>query len=721
MCAALFACVPGAVTAILRKVTRRELLSLSPALFSGPRLASAQPAFPGVRYRDYSRCLPDYLRSLAAHAYERRNRELARLTSPTAIRRRQEWARATFWKLAGGEPQRTPLNARSTGSFERHGYRVEKIVYESRPRFHIPALLYIPSGAKPPFPAVLFQMGHSLTGKAADTYQRCCQGLVRLGFLVLAFDPMGQGERVYYPDDSGRATRLPSADDEHTVPGNQMLLVGDTATRLQVWDAVRSLDYLAAHPLADPRRIGATGQSGGGTLTMLLAAVDDRLAAAAVESGNTENVACADFNPPGSTDDAEQNLIDSGPAGFDRWDLLYPFAPKPLLIGVSDHDSFGTYSPRYIANGWEEFRRLQAVYRKLGHADRIEWMDTPLPHGLSYDSRLDVYNWFRRWLQERPEPLREEPASALEPDATLWVSPQGSVVQGFKSETPRSLLLAHLPAHTPAPLASLLRVDRPPAGLTAKVLRRVPSAGLEIEAIEVQSAPEVWAPAWLFLPAKPAPGRPLLLVAEAGGRNLRWHEDDLYQNLARSGTVVCVADVRGIGDLTPEIGRGNPRYTRPHADEENFAWASLIFGRPLVGQRTSDLLALAAALRPHPACAGRRLRLAANARLSLPALFAAALDPEIHELYLAGAPLSYRNIVETEEYGSPFVNFVPGILKHTDLAEVARSIAPRRVVLAGVVNAAGEAVAPTEVRKLYASANVEVRPRSEWNEAALAG
>ena len=229
-------------------------------------------------------------------------------------------------------PERTPLNPRSVGAIERQGYRMEKVVYESVPQLHIAANLYIPTTGQAPYPGVLFQMGHTGNGKAADSYQRCCQGLARLGYLVLAFDPMGQGERIYYPDASLRKTRLRSSDDEHTVPGRQMLLLGHTCSRLQVWDAVRSLDYLAAHPMVDPARLASTGQSGGATLTMLLAAVDDRLAAATVSMGNTENFACANFNPPGSTDDAEQNLVGSGPLGFDRWDLLYPLAPKPLLI-----------------------------------------------------------------------------------------------------------------------------------------------------------------------------------------------------------------------------------------------------------------------------------------------------------------------------------------------------------------------------------------------------
>ena len=235
-------------------MTRRQLFGLPFAIPLARGIAATRPAFPGVAYREYARCLPDFLRDLAARAYQERNREIAGLTSVEAIRRRQKWARETSWKIAGGMPQRTPLNTRTLGSFERAGYRVEKLVYESVPNFPIPANLYIPSNARPPLPGILFQMGHTPNGKAGDTYQRCCQGLVKLGYLVLAFDPMGQGERIYYPNATGRSSRLSSPDNEHTVPGKQMLLMGDTVTRMQVWDAVRSLDVLAAHPLVDPQR-----------------------------------------------------------------------------------------------------------------------------------------------------------------------------------------------------------------------------------------------------------------------------------------------------------------------------------------------------------------------------------------------------------------------------------------------------------------------------------
>ncbi len=679
-------------------------------------LAAAQ--FPGVAYRDYSRVLPDYLRGLAARAYSRRNAEIEKLTTPEAVRRRQSWTRDAFWKLAGGKPERTPLNVKITGQFDRQGYRVEKLIYESRPEMHIPGNLYVPSG-RGPFPGVLFQMGHSLNGKAYDSYQRCCQGLAKLGFVVLAFDPMGQGERVYYPDGRLGRTRLASSDDEHTLPGKQLLLLGDTSTRLQTWDAVRSLDVLASHPSVDPKRLASTGQSGGGTLTMLLAAVDDRLAAAAVCCGNTENFACARFNSPGSTDDAEQNLLGSGPLGLDRWDLLYPIAPKPLLVTVSDKDFFGTYSPEYISNGWEEFGKLKRVYETLGAGEKLEWAGTPLPHGLAYDTRMQVYNWFTRWLKGSAQPVTVEPPVTPEPDANTWATDSGNVVKSLRGHTPFAINRTRAMKFTPTPLDRLLGVQHPPAALRVMTLKQVPSRGTDIEAIEIASAPGVFLPSWLFLPKKAQPVTSVLLALEPGGRNVRWHEGEMYQTLAAQGIAVSVLDLRGIGDLAPEYGRGSPRHARSHNEEEDYAWASLILGRPLLGQRVTDVLAAAQALKNR---FGRSVALAAQGKLTVPALFAAALAPAgtIGPVYLSEGLSSFRNIVDSEEFTHPFANFVPSLLNHTDLPEVAVSAAPRRITLAGPVDASGRPADLELARKLYERAsNVRVEPRARWDAESL--
>ena len=698
------------------------LAAQSTASSPGGQPSATAASYPGVAYRDYSRCLPDFLEELAAHAYEVRNRKIASLTTPAAVRQYQHWARETFWKLVGGAPERTPLNVRSVGGFEREHYRVEKLLYESQPNLYIPANLYIPKSYKPPFPGVLFQMGHTPNGKGGATYQRCCQGLAQLGYLVLAFDPMGQGERIYYPDASGTKTRLGDVDEEHSRAGRQMLLVGESATRMQAWDAVRSLDVLAAHPLVDRKRIGATGQSGGATATMFLSAVDDRIAAAVVCSGITENFACAHFDPPGSTDDAEQNFVGSGPLGFDRWDLLYPLAPKPLLVSVSDKDFFGTYSPRYLSSGWEEFQKLRKVYAVLGKPDQIAWGGTPLPHGLSYDTRLQVYSWFDRWLKGGMGSVEVEPQTVVEQDETLWVSASGNVTgAGSGGATPFSMTLAAMPKASgtlsPESLKTLLGAEMPPRGLAARVLKRVPSDGCQIEALEIQSAAQVWLPAWLIRPTR-VPVKSVLLLLEPAGRNYdhRWQEDSLYQTLATNGHIVCVPDLRGVGDMKPEPGRGAALWAEEHDREESWAWASLILGKPLLGQRVTDILAVLEALRRQDE--GLPLIVAARGEWTVPVQFAAALDSNFATLYLSGGLLSYRNIVETENYTHPFANFVPGILHSTDLTELP---GPKRVVLAGVVDSAGNALPVDVVRTAYSKAsNVEVTADARWDTATLA-
>lgn len=696
--------------------SRREFLTLA-ACGSLLRLARAQTKPPVKIYRDYSRYLPDFLRELAGRAYRERNAELARLVTSDAVRARQQWVAETFWRLAGGRPERTPLNARTVGSFERPGYRVEKVVYESQPGFYIPANLYIPSDGEPPFPGVLFQMGHTQNGKAGDLYQRCCQGLARLGYLVLAFDPMGQGERIYYPAADGTRSRF-GPDEEHTYPGRQMLLKGITTTRLQTWDAIRSLDYLAAHPLADPKRLASTGQSGGATDTMLLAAVDDRLAAAAISCGNTENFACADFNPPGSTDDAEQDLIGSAPLGFDRWDLLYPIAPKPLQIQVSSRDFFGTYSPNYIDSGIEEFQKLQNVYALLGHPDRIRWYSTPLPHGLTYDMRMQIYNWFGRWLKGNPQPVVEEPQTSPESDDVLFVSASGSMVRSFHSETPFSLNRKLPVSKVTADLETLLGATRP-TGDAPVIVDRAAYRGVAIEALEFASAPKVWAPAWLFQGSKTNPAKPLVIVVEPSGRSA-WHEGELYDALAREGCIVCAPDLRNTGDLMPEFSRGSARYARSHNSDEDYAWACFILGKPLLGQRVTDLLAVVRGLRSRADLRSRRVLVAARGVSTVIAQFAAVMEPSIDSLYLAGGLASYQRIADSETYSHPLGNFVPNLLLHTDLPDLAKAIAPRKIVLAGAVDAAGSRLLAADVAAEYRNApNVQVRLEPQWTVEAI--
>jgi dienelactone hydrolase len=701
-------------------MNRREWFSLTGACLAGARFAAADRTV--SYYRDYAKCWPEYLSGLAQRAYEKRNRALSLLTTAHAIQQRQTWVREAFWRLSGGEPERTPLNPKTSGTFERAGYRVEKLVYESRPSVFVSANLYIPTAGQPPYPGILFQMGHTADGKGAASYQKCCQGLARLGYVVLGFDPLGQGERINYPDASGIKSALRVVTDEHSLPGKQLLLLGDSASRFLVWDAVRSLDYLASHPLVDPKRLASTGQSGGGTLTMLLACVDSRLSAAAVCSGNTENEACANFDPPGSPADAEQDLIGAGAVGFDRWDLLYPLAPKPLLILVSQHDFFGTYAPRYLSSGREEYAKLAGVYSALGFKDRLAWRDTPVPHSLSYALRLEIYNWFERWVKGSQQRIESEPPVNPEPHNLLWAGPTGNVHADFGSLRPIDLIRQEAQKEqlkVAGTWQHMFQLQLPPTTVRFRHVAATQSESGSIAAKEVAADAGMWIPVWLLTPPSSAESRFVVLFLDPAGRNAHIGEGDLYQRLARSGTVVCAADVRGIGDSRPEVGQGDPAYTIGNNKDEEYAWASLMLGRSVLAQRTADILNLMQAIRNESGGNKQRLIVAARGELTVPALFAFAASPLADSLYLAGGLVSYRNVLDTALYQVSLSSFAWNLFQVVDLPLLAAQAAPRRIHLAGTVDAAGNPLDDNVTRTAYPGANVTVSTEPNWDERIL--
>src|SRR5688572_12724241 len=146
--------------------------------------------------------LSNYLLFEAGKHFDARRQTIAGLKSPADLQRRQETLRAKFLEALGGFPEKTPLNARVVGQLRGDGFRVEKVIYESRPNHHVTAALYLPDGPGP-FPGVLMPMGHSVNGKAAEYAQRGCILLAKNGLAALCYDPIGQGGRRQLLDRQG--------------------------------------------------------------------------------------------------------------------------------------------------------------------------------------------------------------------------------------------------------------------------------------------------------------------------------------------------------------------------------------------------------------------------------------------------------------------------------------------------------------------------------------
>src|SRR4051794_9676120 len=193
-----------------------------------------------------------FLQNEAGKLFDARRKAVAALKTPGDVKRRQAQLRAAFIEALGGFPKKTPLNARTVGRLKGDGFRVEKVVYESRPRHHVTAALYLPEGAGP-FPGVLLPCGHSANGKEAEAYQRACILLAKNGFVVLCYDPIGQGERSQILDAKGKPA-VAGSTSEHTMVGVGALLVGESTATYRIWDGIRSLDYLASRPEVDAKR-----------------------------------------------------------------------------------------------------------------------------------------------------------------------------------------------------------------------------------------------------------------------------------------------------------------------------------------------------------------------------------------------------------------------------------------------------------------------------------
>ncbi|HEV3027204.1 MAG TPA: metalloendopeptidase, partial [Planctomycetota bacterium] len=148
-------------------------------------LAQGDPVF---RPEDQPRkMLYTFLQGECRKEFDGRRQDVAALRTEDDLRKRQDGLRAKFIEALGGFPEKTPLNARVVGTVKGDGFRVEKVIYESRPAHHVTGNLYVPEG-KGPFPGVLVPCGHSDKGKAEEAYQRISLLLVKNGFVVLCYD-----------------------------------------------------------------------------------------------------------------------------------------------------------------------------------------------------------------------------------------------------------------------------------------------------------------------------------------------------------------------------------------------------------------------------------------------------------------------------------------------------------------------------------------------------
>src|SRR2546425_5303440 len=316
---------------------------------------------------------------IAQEQLDARAKHIDGVRSVEEAERHKARVRAKILQLIGGLPDYDgSLNARVTGRIERPRYVIEKVVFESLPGLLVAANLYRPRQPGK-YPGVLLPLGHWDEGKAA--MQRIAINLALKGFVALAYDPLGQGERLQaYDRRLGRSLGAGSTE-QHFLAGAQSLLAGESFARYRIWDGKRALDYLLSRPEVDTDKIGCTGCSGGGTLTTYLSALDSRIKVAAPACYmNTYRLLFT-----GPTGDSEQSIPGFLAAGLDLADYVELFAPKPWLIVSTVGDFFPVEGARHT---YQEASDWYALY---GAKDKIAWAIGPGGHGTPLEDREAIY------------------------------------------------------------------------------------------------------------------------------------------------------------------------------------------------------------------------------------------------------------------------------------------------------------------------------------------
>ena len=668
-------------------LSRRELLRTSTASLAGAvwaeRLFAQQGGSAVQPLNRFPRMMQEYVGAKVAEAEGRSIARLAALKTKGEAEAHVKLVRLLIADCFGPFPEKTSLKPRVTGVVERDAYKIETVIFESRPGFLVTANLYVPKGRKFPLPGVVGSCGHSVNGKAAEAYQSFAQGLARQGYVVLIFDPIGQGERLQFLDDDHSKSEVGAGVGEHLLCGNQQFLVGENFGAWRCWDGMRSLDYLLTREEVDPKHVGLTGNSGGGTMTMWLCGVEPRWTMAAPSCAVTTFRRNFDNELPTDTEQMPPLALRHG---LDHGDFLSAMAPKPVIILAAEKDFFD------VRGSIETYERLRPLWRLLGAEQNLRLFIGPNEHGYTQPNREAMYGFFNE--QTRIAQGGTEPALAIEKDEVLWATPKGQVeplgsktVMSCTTDTSKELAAkrGELDVATVRQRVVALIPSRPATAPDAQILRVINGRQYPTKSAtsySVETEPRVRAiatrldntPRYSRPPQQP--GRVILYVSHHSA-DVELREEPLIRELlsAEPDVELYSLDVRGIGDSRPDTC-GTNTYLTPYGSDYFYAVHSLMLGHSMPAQRAFDVLRVIDWLKAQ----GRtEIQLVACGWGTIPATLAAVVSDDVKQITLKHALTSWSSVAEFERYKWPLSSFVPGVLKSFDLPDCYRALAAKNL------------------------------------------
>jgi dienelactone hydrolase len=599
-------------------------------------------------------------------------------------------------------PEKSPLKAKVFEKVERDGYSVEKVHFQSFPGYYVAGNLYRPVGkGNGPFPGILNPHGHWRNGRMADeetgSIAARCISFARQGMVAFSWDMAGYNDMIQL----GQHRKF--------LLKPELELWNISLMGLQTWNSIRALDFLAELSDVDPARLACTGESGGGTQTFMLGAVDDRLAAQApiVMVSHTMQGGCQCENAPGLRVD------------YFNVEIAASVAPRPQMLVACTGD--WTKATLQV-----EGPALDRIYALFKAPEKVRYEIFNFNHNYNKTSREAVYPWFGKWLLHSTDAAAfKEAAYKKEPDAQLRVFPGDKLPADaldekaytkFLMEMSQSQLEALKP-HDKKSLAGFKQVMTPAWQHTLQV--EMPERNLVVEPGETVKGGNFTAtqsaigrngrgdrlPVVVIAPGKS--GSTVVVLAHANGKAAYLDRSGAPAGLARKlvdrGLTVVLADVF----LTGELWDANAAKSR-----KQFEKFFTTYNRTDLQERVQDLITVCAFAEKHARSGRSPVILCGEGRAGLWALLAA---PAVSAVV---ADADALNATSDEALLSPGL-FAPGLRKMGGFDGAASLAAPNPLVL----HNASDRFSKEFIEAAYAAAgatkNLQMDTR-HWDEEMLA-
>ncbi|MBD3266893.1 prolyl oligopeptidase family serine peptidase [bacterium] len=655
-----------------------------------------------MEYTDARNALYYYLKDMGQARMRERAEGIADIQSLTEWKIRQDKVDKTLHSILGPFPVKTALNAKIVGRLERPDFEVEKILYESMPGFHVTGCLFLPKKREDKAPAILFCSGHSNDGFRAEHYQNVILNLVNKGFIVFAFDPIGQGERLQYFEEDAQESKIGGSTKEHSYVNNQCFISGRSVARYFTWDGIRALDYLASRPEVDADRLGCHGLSGGGTQTAYISSIDKRFKAVAIAGYITQFEWLLKTQGVG---DGEQNLYQSWAHGIDLPDYVQVQAPRPLLMMVTTRDFFPIRGAR------NAYRESLGVYNAYHRTENLQIVEDDYRHGYTQKTRETLYAFFQKHLENTGD--TKEQNVDLFTVKELRVTDTGQVSTSLNSETVFSINREE----TNQLLEDLKRSRSKPTSHLESVLKEVPKvSGYQdptvkpvdavltgrynengiIEKRFIEGVGDYPIPFLVMIPEQIRKNT-VILYLDPEGKNVQSESQFFYKSFLDSGHIVVIPDLINTGEVGPTEYNGDATI---NGISSNIWYMAVQNAVSIAGIRAADVNRLAGYLSQR--FPDRKIAGASRGDMNAVLLHASVMNPQIKALAMLNPLVSYESIVMNRYYSMEVLYSAPGgVLKGYDLPDLAACLAPNPILMMNPVDQNLESVSQDQINNAY--------------------